>query len=139
MRLIADIETNGLLRRQGKKPKATEIHCICCKDVDTGEVYAFHSVRTALWSAEPSAEPWHSCISDGLSFLEEADEIIGFNWLGYDDPCLKMLSDYNSPAKITDLFVMSSLLYSDMRQAPKLYVEAAFLEAVSAQQQGAAP
>ena len=31
------------------------------------------------------------------------------------------------------------LLYSDMRKAPKGYVESAFLEAVSAQQQGAAP
>ena len=35
MRLIFDIETDGLL------PQLTKIHCIVAKDIDTNQVYAF--------------------------------------------------------------------------------------------------
>ena len=45
MRAIIDIETNGLRQEVIKNnytiPKATKIHCIVAKDIDTGKVYPF--------------------------------------------------------------------------------------------------
>ena len=45
MRAIFDIETNGLRQEVIKNdytiPKATKIHCIVAKDIDTGKVYPF--------------------------------------------------------------------------------------------------
>lgn len=62
MRLVWDIETDGLLR------ELTRIHCIVAADPDTGKEYAYRPHE----------------IQEGLKFLSTADSLIGHNILDFD-------------------------------------------------------
>ena len=74
MRAVIDIETNGLRQEVIKNnytiPKATKIHCIVAKDIDTGKVYPFppdmlHGFRD--WSVGVEKFIMHNGISfDGF-------------------------------------------------------------------------
>lgn len=73
MKLVIDIEANGLVN-------PTQIWCIVCKDIDTGDVSIFR---------EPTKDD-----NTKRSFLDHvgrATLIIGHNWLGYDYPVLQRL------------------------------------------------
>ena len=90
MRLVADIETNGLYH------KATTIHCICAIDLDTDEQYEFGP----------------NDIVDGLTLLSKATLIVGHNWAGYDDPVLRKLTDgFKFTNNIHDTLAMSRMLF----------------------------
>lgn len=69
MRVICDIETNGL---EG----CTTIWCIVCKDIDTGKTYSF-------------IRPDQS--TDFTTFAQSVDLWIGHNFLGFDLPIINRL------------------------------------------------
>lgn len=86
--LVVDIETNSL-----DPYKATRIHCIVTKDVDTGEVKHYK---------EPKELP-HGLLT--------ADKLIGHNFISYDYVVLdKHFPNIIDPLKIVDTLVLSRLL-----------------------------
>ena len=85
-RLMFDIETNGLA--------PTKVWCIVTKDIDTGSVVTYVEGQ---WSQFNKA-------------IEQAQEVIGHNIIGYDIPaCERLLGTDFSACKITDTLVMSRL------------------------------
>jgi hypothetical protein len=94
MRLIFDIETNGLLDTVSK------VYCLVIKNTDDNMV----------WSLGPDK------IKLGLDILEVADELIGHNIIGYDIPALqKLYPDFKPTAKLTDTLVLARLIHSDIK------------------------
>lgn len=93
--LYFDIETNGLM------PKVNKVHCICCIDVNTDEVFQFmpHQLDAAT------------------KLLETATHIIGHNIIGYDLPVIKKVLGWTPPEgqKIVDTLVIARLLHSDIK------------------------
>lgn len=94
MRLIFDIETNGLM------PDVDTIHCIVAQDVDTLEVFEFRPDE----------------IEQGLTFLSTAEELIGHNVISYDVPVISHVTGTVFDCKITDTLVMSRLIYSNIKE-----------------------
>tara|TARA_B100000287_G_scaffold122477_1_gene114369 strand:+ start:33693 stop:35453 length:1761 start_codon:yes stop_codon:yes gene_type:complete len=95
MRLVFDIETNGLLDTLDK------IHCIVIKDIDNDMLY-FSSSK-------------HKSFNNILSVLENADEIIGHNIIGFDLPAIqKVYPNFSPKGKVTDTLVISRLIEADL-------------------------
>ena len=92
MRLIVDIETDGLLHQ------LTKIHCIVAKDIDSGQVYAF----------------FQNSIPLGIDFLETADELIAHNGIGFDIPAIQKVYPEFKAKKVTDTLVLSRLIHADL-------------------------
>jgi len=69
VQLVFDIETDDL--------KATLIHCIVAKDVDTQEVFTFSPDN----------------LQAGYEFLATADTLIGHNIIGFDIPMVHKFSN----------------------------------------------
>ena len=94
MRLIYDIETDGLLN------ELTKIHCLVALNLDTGTVYNFSDDDQAL----PS-------VDDGILLLSRASLLIGHNVIGFDGPAIKKVSGVDlSTIKTHDTFIMSQTL-----------------------------
>ena len=96
MNLVFDIETDGL--------DATKIFCISTMDVDkeTQENFDVNS------------------ISDGITYLQKADKLIGHNVIGFDIPVIKKLHDVDLlDKKIIDTLVLSRL-FNPVRGAHSL-------------------
>ena len=94
MRLIYDIETDGLLN------ELTKIHCLVALNLDTGTVYNFSDDDQAL----PS-------VDDGILLLSRASLLIGHNVIGFDGPAIKKVSGVDlSSIKTHDTFIMSQTL-----------------------------
>ena len=94
MKLVFDIETDGLIR-QG----LSKIHCIVAQDLDTGEVHKF----------EPDN------YRDGLALLSEAEELWGHNILGYDLEAIKVIHpEWTYEGKVHDTLILSRLLFTDL-------------------------
>lgn len=94
MKLIFDIETNGLLEQ------VTTTHCLITRDADTNEVRIF----------------LEKDIAEGLVFLSSADQIIGHNVVKYDLPVLEKLYGYSvDPSKVLDTLVMARLIYPHIK------------------------
>lgn len=92
MRLIADIESNGLLY------SATTIHCISVLEEGTDDVLHFG----------PSE------ISEGINVLEKADEVVWHNGIMFDIPLIHKLYGVKLDLKKSqDTFIMSSLFEPD--------------------------
>ena len=86
MQLVFDIETDDL--------KATKIHCIVAKDVDTQEVFLFSPVN----------------LQAGYEFLATADTLIGHNIIGFDIPMVHKFSNVDlSKIPVIDTLVLSRL------------------------------
>ena len=96
-KLVFDVECDNLLF------EATTVHCIVAKDIETGEVFTFSSLE--------------SNIKQGVSFLEEADLLIGHNIINYDIPVLKRLYGfrmyYSDVKKVVDTLIASQLDNAD--------------------------
>ena len=98
MRLVADIETNGLLRQE-----EPQIHCLVTQDLDTGQVIRY----------DDSGK--HLSISAGISILMEADEIWGHNWIGFDAQFIREVYPWFVFAGNTfDTLILSRLFFTDM-------------------------
>ena len=94
---IFDIETNGLLK------DLTTIHCIAIKDGQQSDrrVQSVKSYRP------------HQ-IEEALKVLEDAEEIVGHNIIGFDIPAIQKLHPGWKPkGKVTDTLVLSRLMKAD--------------------------
>jgi hypothetical protein len=93
MRLVFDIETDGLLR------SLSRIHCIVAQDLDTDEVHRFGPDR----------------VKEGLKLLQGASELIGHNVIGYDrEAILEIYPKWTTKADWTDTLILSRLLFTDI-------------------------
>ena len=90
MRLVFDIETDGLLEEVSK------VHCIIIKNLDTNEVINLK-------------------LNKAMELLAAADVIIGHNIIKYDIPVLQKLYGFVSEAKVFDTIVAARLFYPDIR------------------------
>lgn len=90
MKLVADLETNGLY------DQATTIHCIAAINLETREEHTFGPDE----------------IVSGLQLLSEAELLIGHNWAGFDNPVLnKLTSGFEFTENIHDTYAMSRMLF----------------------------
>ncbi len=95
MRLIFDIETDGLL------PELTKIHCLAARDLDD---------ETKVWSWRPGE------IEQGLEFLQKADYLSGHNILTFDLPAIqKCYPGFSTKATLLDTLVCSRLIRADIK------------------------
>jgi DNA polymerase-1 len=103
MKLIWDIEANGLLSQQGKKPAADTIWMVVTRDIETDKEYIFCD-HTTEHGSRPLIEAW--------DHLQEARELIGHNIISYDLPVLKKLVGFvpNPKTVIRDTMLMSQIL-----------------------------
>ena len=98
MRLVFDLETNGL-PRQG----LSRIHCMVIRDLDTGEVHRFND--------EGHAMP----LTTGVNMLNEAELIAGHNVVGFDIPVLRQFYGFFQPeGEVVDSLIMSRLFFPDL-------------------------
>jgi len=97
-RYIFDCETNGLLHQLDR------LHCLTLKDIDTGALYDF------------ADQPGYTPISEGISMLQDADEIVGHNVIGFDVPAIQLVyPEFQPTGKITDTIVLTRLIYSNIK------------------------
>jgi DNA polymerase I-like protein with 3'-5' exonuclease and polymerase domains len=89
MRLVFDIETNGMLGN------VSEVYCVVCQNVDTGEVDEFlpHEIDYAL------------------GYLSKADTLVGHNIVSYDLQVLKKLHGFEFKGKVHDTLIASYMLF----------------------------
>lgn len=96
MQIVIDIETNSLTA-------PTEIWCIVCKDIDTGEYIIFREVT----KNEEEANRFRT-------FVKGVTLFIGHNFLEYDHPCLNDLLQCCVPnqecSNVCDTLILSRLL-----------------------------
>jgi len=97
LRLVFDIETDGLL------DDMTKVHSLVIKDV----------VSKQQWSC--ADKPGYVPLIQGVRLLNEADEIIGHNIINFDIPALKKVFEFNPKGKVTDTLVISSLIYTNLK------------------------
>ncbi len=103
MKLIFDLETNGLL------PELHTIHCMEAKDVDTGQRYSFGPDDRR----------------GAVHLLFRANTLIGHNILTFDLPALKKVWNFE-PTKFVELrdtLVMSRLLFPDLKDRDFRYLK----------------
>jgi DNA polymerase-1 len=106
LRVIFDIETNGLLYPQwDKKAKCMttpmdKVHCITAHDIDANKAYDFRPHE----------------VEEGVRFLMEADVLIGHNILAFDIPALKKVYPWfeTNVAAAVDTMVLSRLIWSNL-------------------------
>ena len=100
MKLVFDIEANGLLKHQLTehiKDEATVIWCIVAAEIkDSG--YVIHKFKPDK-------------IKEGIEFLKSADTLIGHNIIGFDIPAIKKLHsvDLYDHCNIVDTLTLSQL------------------------------
>jgi DNA polymerase I-like protein with 3'-5' exonuclease and polymerase domains len=97
MRLVFDVETDGLLRG------LSVIHCLVTHDLDTNEVRKYDDSGS------------RETITTGLNYLAEADELWGHNIVGYDFEAIKEVYPFFEPkGRVYDTLILSRLLFTDM-------------------------
>lgn len=104
MRLVFDVETDGLLRG------LSSVHCLVTQDLDTGEVLKY----------DDSGQ--HESITTGLNILFEADELWGHNIIGYDFEAIHEVYPFFTlidpkreyRGKVYDTLILSRLFLTDL-------------------------
>jgi DNA polymerase I-like protein with 3'-5' exonuclease and polymerase domains len=98
MRLLFDIETNGLPRKG-----LDRIHCIVAKDLDTEQVFRFNDTGST-----------HS-VTNGITLLQEADVLIGHNIVGFDIPVIQQIYPFfQTKAELFDTLILSRMFFPDI-------------------------
>ena len=98
-RIIADLETNGLL------PEVSTVHCLSIRDLDNEEECLSFNQQGGK-----------NTIEAGLKILAEADEIYGHNWISYDAAVLaKLYPKFSTPAKLFDTLLIAKMRFPDIR------------------------
>lgn len=93
MRLVFDIETNGLLDRMDR------IHCIWAADIDTGEFFEFGPLAIAA----------------GVKTLEQADELVAHNGFGFDYEAIrKLYPNFKPKGRLRDSMAETRLVFSNI-------------------------
>ena len=86
MKLVFDIETNGLLN------DVTKIFCIVAEDIETNKVYSFKPEE----------------VEEGIDLLSKATLLIGHNIQGFDIPVIEKIYNTEIKAEVYD----TCLLYT---------------------------
>ena len=98
MRLLFDIETNGL-PRQG----LDHIHCIVIKDLDTEQTLRFNDTGIG------------DSVTNGITLLQEADVLIGHNIIGFDIPVIESIYPFfKTKATLFDTLILSRMFFPDI-------------------------
>jgi DNA polymerase I-like protein with 3'-5' exonuclease and polymerase domains len=98
MKLLFDIETNGLPRKG-----LDRIHCIVAKDLDTEQVFRFNDTGST-----------HS-VTNGITLLQEADVLIGHNIVGFDIPVIQQVYPFfQTKAVLYDTLILSRMFFPDI-------------------------
>ena len=108
MKLVLDVETNGFLDKLDFK-----IHCMVCKDIDTGKVYSYNPDQ----------------LDEGLQLLKKAELLVGHSILGFDLPALEKVFDFHYKGAVLDTLLCSRLIWTNRSELdyqykqlpPKLY------------------
>lgn len=103
MRLVYDIETNGLFHN------LTTIHCIRAFDIDEGVMYRFDEFNEPIFR--------------GIKLLNDATTLIGHNIINFDNPALlKISKKFNlklAQAKSIDTIIESKFLFTNLMATDK--------------------
>lgn len=99
--IIFDLETDGLLNA------VTKIHCIVCYNTDDD--------TTHIYNDEGDKEP----IIRGITYLEDADCIVGHNIIGYDIPVIRKLYPFFEAPMAVDTLILSRLYHPNMMEIDK--------------------
>ena len=94
MKYIFDVESNGFLETMDK------IHCIVLYELESKKLLSFRPNE----------------IDKAVSLLENADEIIGHNIVGFDIPAIQILYPNFKVPKHTDTLLISRLIWSDIKE-----------------------
>ena len=98
MKLIFDLETNGLL------DVVDRVHCLVTLNIETGALKRYNNQGTA-----------DGTIAEGVAKLERASLLIGHNIIGYDLPALKkVFPKFTYTGEVLDTLVLSRLLFPDI-------------------------
>ncbi len=99
--LVCDIEANGLLEGQGLVPPLDTVWCISTFDLETREAKSYD----------------HEDLPLGLEKLQQADMIVGHNFIGYDIPALNLVYGFTPRPSTTiiDTLVWSRVLNPDRK------------------------
>ena len=95
--LIFDLETNGLY------DDVTCIHCVGIHDIQANQTLAYNDQGTE--------DP----VVRGLTYLEDADVLVGHNIIGYDIPVIRKLFPWFNPrGLVVDTLVFSRIFHADI-------------------------
>lgn len=98
MRLLFDIETNGLPRKG-----MDHIHCLVVKDLDNNQVIRFNDQGN------------ERSITEGVNLLAEAKLLVGHNIVYFDLPVIQGLYPFfKYGGDLIDTLILSRLFYPDM-------------------------
>ena len=92
MKLVFDIETNGLLN------DVTKIFCIVAEDIETNKVYSFKPEE----------------VEEGIDLLSKATLLIGHNIQGFDIPVIEKIYNTEIKAEVYDTLIVSRLIYTNL-------------------------
>jgi len=110
MKLIYDIEANGLLRGQKNKDPADTIWMVVAKDIDSQMEYVFcdHTVLETNKDKNLIVRP----LLDFKILFNKATDLIAHNQIQYDLPVLKKILNWQPKDKTTirDTLLMSQVL-----------------------------
>jgi len=98
VRLIADLETDGLL------DTVSRIHCLVTRDADTGEVRAYHG--------NEEITPRNGSVADGVRAVAHAAVRAGHNWANYDELVLdKFFPGWKNGGRVLDTLVGATVVF----------------------------
>jgi len=99
MRLVVDLESNGLL------PQMDTIHCIVLRDLDTNNIISC------------ADQPGYHSLETALDFIKEARLIVGHNVIKFDVPALKKIYpelELHPEVSFFDTLVASRLFWPEL-------------------------
>lgn len=94
MKYILDIEADNLL------DDVTTIHCVVLRDVDSLDTLSFYGEK----------------IKECVHVMENADQLIGHNLIGYDLPALKKVWGWEYQGDVLDTLVCSRTIWPHLMQ-----------------------
>ena len=106
--IVFDLETNGLLH------DATRIHCVALHWCQDNRTETFNDEK---YATSPKELPMGSnySITTALSYLEDADVLIGHNIIGFDIPIITSLYPWFNPRGIiVDTLLLSRLYHPNL-------------------------
>ena len=92
-KLVVDLEANGF------QEDVTKLWCISMFNIETKEKETFTDYNSN-----------YRGIKEALKIMSTAKQIIGHNWIAYDQVVLEKLYDFKTSATLVDTFLMSQLL-----------------------------
>jgi len=105
MRLLFDIETNGLM------DELDTVHSLVMINIDNGVVYSC------------ADQEGYIPIELGLTILDTATMLIGHNIQDFDLPALEKVYGYVYTGEIHDTLIMSRLVWSDLKDNDFRYIK----------------